>query len=281
MNNFLRIVLILSIVSAGAFNNVFAGIGANPPLVEISAPAGETVSGELSVYNDGDADLTIKGQPEYFFRPPKTDNNKDLDINSWLTVEPAEFLLKSGEMKKVNYSVNLPEGFKGEILAQIYFSQADDLHEKAVGTTVKTRFGVGLYVAAKGSEVVKATITGIDVSRNDEEIKYAVEIENLGNVHLRPRGKIIIEDLKGNEIQRLETQYGWPVFPHGKCVYNTKWHNFNLAAGKYKARAVVEYVNPYDQKNGGRLEDQVMFTISEDGHVTMAKAKGKENAPQL
>lgn len=275
MNKILKIILI-SVILLSTFNYAFAAISVEPPLIEISSQAGEVVSGELMVHNYSNQDLKIKAETEYFFKPPKL-NDKDLDLNSWLRVEPKDFMLKASEVKKVNYLIKLPKGFRGETLAQVYFSSDDDLNEKDK-VTVKARFGVGLYVAAKNTEILRARISKIDVLSKDNEINYVVEVENLGNVHLRPKGEIIVQDFKGVEIQRLNTQYGWPVFPKCKYTYDTKWQNVNFTEGKYRAKAIIEYTNPYNQTIVKRLSGQIVFTISKDGRVEIVKVKEEKDA---
>ena len=93
---------------------------------------------------------------------------------------------------------------------------------------------------------------------------FGVVVENIGNVHLRPKGKIVIEDRKGKEIKELELTYGWPVYPGKYRAYFGDWKGASLKSGKYKAIATVDYG---DTEN--ILKKTVSFEVDKKGNIEM------------
>ena len=242
-----------------------AAISVYPVLLELSVSKEGQLQGSLSVTNEGAEAAEIEVQPEYWLKSSPVINGQAIEIGSWLNLEPKNFRLKPAEKKEVKYSIRAPSGLAGEIMAQVYF--ADVTKKESAAVNVISRVGVGLYVSVKETQKISAKIDRINITKEGKEIKFEVVVENLGNVHLRPKGKLVIQDSQNRTIKELETQYGWPVFPATKYSYHALCKDTDIGKGQYGVQASIYYGNLYEQKADRTDEKKAGFNIDKDGRI--------------
>jgi len=259
-------ILVLFVVATGP---AFAGIGVTPTRQEIRLEPGEESQGSYVVYNGADKPVLVKVSCEDWFKLAK---NRQINVTSWLEVEPKEFTLAGHERKEVTYRVKLPEEAVGELVAMIYFGA-----ESTESSMIHTKFGVSLYVRAKGTDFVEGKITDLSIRQvlPDEPsgpyVQTIVTVTNDGNVHLRPRIRTVVNDKKGSTIADISFPYGWPVYPGHSYPYCGYAMKKELEPGKYIVTATVDYG---DSKN--ILTKAIGFTVDRDGKVTKIKKRGGE-----
>lgn len=241
-------------------NSLFAGITVEPVRQEIKVSPGEKAQGSYFVYNVGKEPTHVTVGPRDWF---VLKENKDISVDSWLKITPQELDLEPGERKEVKYEVAVPTKAIGELVAMISFvPQAEE--ESAINVV----FSVSLYVMIEGTEILKGEISKVDIRRWESEgssdLRLAVLVENRGNVHLRPKGKIVIEERKGKEIKEVELTYGWPVYPGKNRAYFGDWKGASLKSGKYEATATVDYGDPENI-----LKGTVSFKVDKNGNIEM------------
>jgi len=243
-------------------NSLLAGITVEPVRQEIKVSAGKEAQGSYFVYNVGKEPTRVTVAPRDWF---VLEENKGIKIDSWLRITPQEVDLEPGEKREVKYEVAVPTRAIGELVAMVSFvPQAEE--ESAINVV----FSVSLYVMIEGTEILKGEISKVDIRRWEKEgssdLRLAVLVENRGNVHLRPKGKIVIEDRKSKEIKEVELTYGWPVYPGKNRAYFGDWKGASLKSGKYKAIATVDYG---DTEN--ILKKTVSFEVDKKGNIEMGE----------
>jgi len=250
---------------------LYAGIGVNPTVTELSLTPGKRKGGTFTVTNDGDKTISVKVEVEDWQK-----RGAVVGDTSWLEVKPLEFELDPGEVREVKYKIEVPEEAKGELVAMVFFGS---IAPAGGGVGIQTRFGVSIYVVIKGTEVVDADIERLDVVKYGDEgsdnygINFGVTVENRGNVHIRPKGKVTVEDKEGNRIKELDVFYGFPVFPEGKRTFPAIWKGEMLPPGEYKAKATVSYGELYGVKDKV-CSYETLFSVNENGKISI---EGREN----
>lgn len=250
---------------------LYAGIGVNPTVTEISLYPGKIRTGAFTVLNDGDKATEVKVELEDWGR-----KEGGVEVTSWLRIKPLKFELGPGETRKVKYKIEVPKGAKGELMAMVFFGS---IVPQGGGVGIQTRFGVSIYVTIKGTEVVEASIEKLNASRYGSEssensgINFGVTVENRGNVHVRPRGKVTVEDRDGNTVMEVDILYGFPVFPQAKRTFPAIWKGGVLPPGEYKAEATMSYGELYGLK-GKICSYETLFSVNEEGEISI---EGREN----
>ena len=246
-----------------SFSPLFAGIGVEPTVVEKCVSQGGKVKGIFTVVNDGDESVQVVVQPENWPR-----KREAVDISSWLEIKPEEFELGPKGRKKVKYKVRVPKEAEGELMSMVFFATTAPAGR---AVNIRTRFGVALYVTVKGTEVLEGEVSDLKVEKTTSEEKrekfhFAALVENGGNVHFRPRGKVIIENGEGKKLDEVEMQYGWPVFPDNKQLYRANWQPEEILPGTYRTVAIFNYGDIYSDLDK-QFEKNICFEITDKGKI--------------
>jgi len=249
---------------------LYAGIGVKPTVTEIILSPGEREKGRFTVVNDGNEAIQVKVDLENW------GTKREEAVPSWLEVKPREFELGPGEVRKVKYKIEVPQETTGELAAMVFFGS---LAPAGGGVGIRTRFGVSIYVAIKGTEIVEANIEKLDVAKYGTEdsdnygINFGVTVGNMGNVHIRPKGKVFIEDKEDSRIKEVDIFYGLPVLPQAKKTFAAIWKRGVLPPGEYKGKAIISYGDLYGLKD--KISSyETLFSVNEQGEISV---EGKEN----
>ncbi|MBN1899429.1 MAG: hypothetical protein JW827_11680 [Spirochaetes bacterium] len=246
MRSICKIILII-LLNFGFLLNLKA-LTIKPTIVEITASPKETISGVYSIKNDSGNPVTISVEPETFY---------GAGINKWLKLEPGLFTLQPGEEKKVKYNVNLPEDFKDEYSAKIFFTQ-NPVTDTAVGAAIVTRLGSSFYVSALGKEIISTEIKYFSI-HNSQDLKLSVTMINDGNVHLRFFYDLVFFK-DGVQVHKTDKKPLTVIIPgRDRSVDLPLPLKKILLPGKYQAVINLYYGNikPYENKLSGMTDFEV------------------------
>ena len=269
--NFLRRSIISLILGINLLccNSVYAGLNVSPVTIELSTAAGDTYKGYYAVTNKTDEPVHVKVAMEDWVKA-KT-GKASLPPEVWLSVTPMEFDLEAGASKDVEYKINPPRGCEEELVAMVFFGT-----ESPTGAfTLASRIGCSIYVAIKEAIRLDCVIKNITMEKSsikiaegleeDKGIMFFIDVDNPGNVHIRPTGEIIITDEK-DEIYNVAIERSFPVYPGQHQIYPITWKNSDVRPGSYTAKIILDYGNIY--KVDKKLEKSIIFTVNEDGTVS-------------
>lgn len=244
----------------------YAGIGAMPSHEELKGKPREKIKGSYTVYNTGDNPLDVG---VYFREYFKLEENKKIAIKDWLHCRPMNFRLGPKEKKEVKYIVRGPERAVGEVMSMIFFSAPS-----VPGSNVRMSFGVSLYARIDGTDVVNGEINDVELKRVSVPsggfppyYAVTVNLDNKGNVHLRPRIKADL--YKGRRlVKTVDFPFGWPVFPGQKYNYQGSWRDeeYRLKPGSYVAEIEAGF-------EGQVLRKKTAFFVDEQGGIFMKKVR--------
>jgi len=213
-----------------------------PSRFEVTLPPGEIAVTDYFVQNETEKPVHVTVEPENWFKDAYA--YEDLVIEDWLKLDTYEFSLEPKEIKKIKLTIIVPTDIKGEIVAQIFFTSGV-LTEEGQPAGVRARLGAVLYVAIEGTEKINASIESITISKvteqGEEKTKIALQVRNKGNVHIRPKGKILIENRKKEKIDELELLSGRATLPGQYHTYYAYWKEPKLKNGSYKIHATIDY----------------------------------------
>jgi len=263
--------LIYIIIILIAFGGIaYAGIGAHPTVTEVIVPPDKITKGTIKIANGGTEAVQVIVQPEDWLK--RRTGESTFPVEEWLTVTPAEFTVEPVSIKEVEYTIKPPRGAKGELNAMVFFATAA---ETQTGLDVTSRFGVSIYAAIEGTIDLECDINSVKVRRNiiekedggtiDRGMVFTINVENKGNVHIRPAGMITVNDQYGNNFD-IEIEKGFPVYPGSSLNYAIIWDETDLLAGYYEATITLDYGNIYNIDEV--FEKTIDFSIDVEGNVS-------------
>ena len=207
----------------------------SPPQVEMTLVPGQKAEMVIKLYNEEETDLTlytdsalftsnnVDGLPVYDFNATKE------DISTWFEVEKGPITLKPKERKSIPVTINTPTnaGPGGHYAVLAFSKNAPKDNSGTTQIAVSSQIGVLILARIEG----KITETGQISSFVSDAKKYShlpvnfrTIFNNTGNVHLRPAGKIIVNNTFGKKAAELNfNEANSAVLPTSSRTYDSTW----------------------------------------------------------
>lgn len=204
----------------------------------------------ITVMNIGQDDYSVtvtvlKGAHDLDGNPVIGMNNTHLS-GPYCRPIPARFLLRSGEQREICLVVENLKGAEGGVYPIVLF----EFHP-SIGTekrTISTMYRVAVLglLTSPDNRDVRGRIGEMTMSGSSDGHSYEVSIliENVGNVHFRPVGEVIILS-HGVELCRLPVETGI-ILPTYARQFKAVWCPEHVVMGPYVARAafLLDHENP-------------------------------------
>ncbi len=246
-------------------------IGAAPLRVEFTSQPGETVHGQVNVFNDSDStqtivvgkgDFLVNGYEEVeFYEDIKEDNLYSLQ--EWITIPNNKVTLGPRKKGVIPYEITVPinapsQGYYGSLFIE---TKPDTTAKEIAGATISVRVAHLVLLKVEGDLYEKINIDDFSVvQQNDQGLtEFDVVVVNKGNIHNSPTGEIEVIDEQGKVIQTLpinEAEYN--VLPESKKTYKANCNADEIPAGHY-------YVTLHGNTDAGDpLEAEMKIRVSEN-----------------
>lgn len=219
-----------------------------PPKFELFANPSDVVSERIRIRNDSSfpvtyaivvEDFTSSGEEGHVvLEEDGTDNSYSLA--TWIEPQVKEIVLQPNEEQSVGFNINVPRDAEpGGHYASILFQSSGST--TAGGASVTQRIGSLILLKVTGNVDEIAEIESFDAPARSQKgpVTFSLRIKNDGNVHLRPKGTIIITNLFGKKVAEFPLM-GANVLPGSTRKMNTDWEKTNLL-GSYTATLVATY----------------------------------------
>lgn len=219
------------------------------PQIDVSLDPGKTSEGTTKVINETNVPLTFnltiqdyvvndtKGTPT--FLPPSTLDSK-YSAASWIAITPNTFTLNPHESQQIKYYVSIPANARpgGHYAGIVYTPEVKP--QTGTGGIVNTQIGSLFYVTVNGPVKENAVVSKILANSFQEfgPVRVLTQIKNLGDLHIKPTGKVNVSGLFNNSSYDLTESN---IFPETARDYENyvgqKW----LMLGRYKVELMATY----------------------------------------
>jgi hypothetical protein len=180
----------------------------SPPRIEFFLNPSQSASSSFTVTNDLPEPVRVHVSSKDWFVLPA---NKGITVGDWMTLGQKQFDLDVGESRDVSFSVrapSVPAPAQGSLVGMASF-----LQETQNGTGVSTIISASVYITLKGTEKKDFAVKNLGLRVKDGQFQAGVVVENKGNLHLRPQGRIELRDKRGAVVASVQFQEGRPVYP--------------------------------------------------------------------
>jgi len=183
------------------------GLTLSPLRSELNIEPGTSLDGTLTVTNSTVEPMTVALSAEEF----KVTNSQydyefiaESDISRWVSFKPSEIILKSGESKKVQYSVGVPLTAE---LGGYYISMFASTAVGSPGDSDNSQQRVGslLYITVASDVLGSVTRAGHVLSLSSPWLMinkgtWGMTIQNGGTTHFRSDYSVKIENIFGRKV---------------------------------------------------------------------------------
>lgn len=250
------------VISIFSFNLIFAalpgdeGLTLSPPLKELSLKPGEKSTQTLKLTNPTNklVELYAKtmnfnakgetGEPSF---TPVTDENAKYSLANWIKLSQPKVALTPEQVVDYKYDISVPEDAEpGGHYGVVFFASTPPEIEPDVSKVALTSMVGGLVMVKVPGDITESG--RIEDMSSDKliylfnKVKITTRISNLGNVHFKPQGSIVIKDIFGKTTDTLtfnETKGN--ILPESIRKFENQWSSKKILIGPYTATANLIY----------------------------------------
>ena len=236
-------------------------MGVSPGVIELSVRPGGTAKGKITVTNNGSTPVLLLVESE---RGGMT--GLPILTEEWLRLKFSnKWVVPPHGKKRVGYRVRVPKDLNGEVSAVVFISGGESSAPLVGGggVTMKMRQGITIYLSARGSERAVLSVADFKGAKRDNGMEFRLNLTVEGNVHVRPKGDILITDQTGAEIERVSVDSGSPVFPGAPPRFFYAQGATPLLPGTYSALLTLTYGESWGPPL--TLEKKYILDVTETG----------------
>lgn len=227
------------------FPLIVRAVTVGPVKLEINADPGDVVRGELFLMNDEAQTKIFSPVFEKFIEEngEKHFIAEEVDLASWFEIN-YPITLKPQESKNIPFILRIPEDASpGGHFAVIWWSAASPGAGKQV--SIVTRAGILVYLTISGEIKEEAKILSFTADKKiywAAPINFSINLENKGNVYLKPKGEITIKNLFGGTKAIIDVNTkDSSILPQSKKTLGEQWNFSGFNLGFYKVNLKLVY----------------------------------------
>ena len=206
-----------------------------PVKLEYSVDPGDVLKGQVFLMNEIEVTKTFYPVFEKYIEVgnKKKFLSEEPSMAKWFEMT-SQITLSPQEQSYIPFTLRVPEDVEpGGHFAVMWWSTAPPAKEGSGQMAIVTRAGILIYLRVSGD--VKESGELIDFSANKRffshlPVGFSTAFESTGNVHLKPKGEIIIKNIFGRTKSILEiNEFGSQVFPQSRKSFQSVWGASKLA----------------------------------------------------
>lgn len=231
-----------------------SGIGLKPSLIEEGADPGDVLEKSISLTNLSEAEqtyflftrdiVTVRDGGTPVYADPGAERT-GFELTEWLDLGFTEITLQPGEEQNVPVTINVPDDASpGSHFGGVFVSMQPP-RLRSVGAAVGYEVANIISIRISGDVTENAQIRSFRADKlvyGTTDVTFFTEVENKGNVLIRPIGPIEIYNMFGTEVATLmvnEAQGG--VFPFTRREFVVNWQDDGIGFGRYQAIVSMVY----------------------------------------
>lgn len=256
-NIFLFFVAISLLIGSFHAQDTFAqspgrAISVVPPKFELFANPGDIITEKIRVKNNSSTVETYAVIIEDFSSTGESGQvvleeegaDAQYSLTEWIETSSTDIVLQPGEEQAFTFNINVPKDAEpGGHYASILFQSVNDpsIAQNTSATAVSQRIGNLVLLRVSGNIEENAAIETFEAPARSQSgpVDFTLRVKNDGNVHIRPKGTIIITNLFGQKVDEIPLE-GANVLPGATRLMTTTWDKNNIL-GSYTATLVATY----------------------------------------
>ncbi len=260
------LVFLASTEKAKAQEDDSKSLGYAPVSQELQINPGDSYTEKITIWHQAQSDMeygiTIRGFKQIEDHPgtavllsEEEEMNSRSSAGSWFHTETERIVVPPNHNYELNYLIEVPEDIaSGEYYAQIFFhTDQQGVDDTGAVMTYSNIAGGPTFLIRTGDEMDEE-ISLLEFKSalkfyEKPEISLSTSVENIGNVHLKPNGIIVLTNMFGQELASIEFNPSRrALIRESIATYTTEWEsNYlltddgKLAVGPITAELTLYY----------------------------------------
>lgn len=222
----------------------------SPLNFELNSNPGDTVSNIVRVYNDLDSEINVNMEVQDFVAAGEkgqvlvkgSEKSGTYSLANWVSLTPQAFTLAPRSSQMVEFTVKIPTGGEpGGHYASILASISSSATGGGIG--INQKVGALLLLSVAGEVVENLELVEFMPDAAFTEYgpeKLTVKFRNDGTVHLKPRGFVLVKNMLGNEVAKLDLPQ-LNVLPQSAREVDIPLKDVGRQFGRYEATLAAIY----------------------------------------
>jgi len=222
----------------------------SPLNFELNNNPGDTVSNIVRIYNDLDVEIGVNMEVQDFVAAGEQgqvlvkgpEDKGTYSLANWVSLSPQTFKLAPRSSQMVEFTVKVPaSGEPGGHYASILASVSSSATGGGVG--INQKVGALLLLSVAGEVSENLNLVDFNADSNFTEYgpeKLTVRFENDGTVHLKPRGFVLVKNMLGSEVTKLDLPQ-LNVLPQSTREVDISLKDLGSQFGRYEATLAAIY----------------------------------------
>lgn len=234
--------LLTFVVLGGGFTHQVQAMTLVPPSFEFNVKPGDTVTTKVKLFNEtpsaieaypSTANFTAKDQTG---TPSFSTEKVVTDLASWITVSAGPYVLQPGDRIEVPVTIKIPASADpGGHYAAVFFGTKPPSTDGVVGIASKIGSLIIIRVAGnirENADLTSFGVVGKSSSFSHQPVNFTMSIRNSGNVHVRPKGSIVVKNMWGRVVGTVGINVGeGAVLPNSTRDFQVTWGEALSAKG--------------------------------------------------
>lgn len=222
----------------------------SPTKIELNADPGDRATREISLTNRTGEPVTFQFTTEDFEGSTdpsqatvfKGEDGSPWGAAEWIEPEVSSIVLDQGETLTLNATIRVPPNAEpGGHYAALFASRTIDKVEDGAAIQVTERVGTLFLITVSGNIIHDGTLDEPEIKGFSEygPVNIGLVFNNMGNVHAKPTGKVVIRNLFGQVVAQIPVEE-WVVLPESSRRTLVQWGG-KYHFGRYTATAEIGY----------------------------------------
>lgn len=267
-------VLLVFVVLISKTSAAGEGLTISPPINELSLKAGEQSQQTIKVTNPTGALMEVYptvmnfkasgegGEPAFF---PTSDEESKFSVAHWITFSQSKVALAPEQVVDFSYTIDVPADAEsgGHYGAIFLATQPPKVESNQSQVSIGSMIGSLILIRVPGPTIEKAYLEKFSSLRFAfaPPVGFETKIANLGNIHFKPKGEILIKDFSGNQVDKLVfNESTGNVLPDSTRKFENVWGAkssfLQVPLGRFTADLRVVY-----GESDKTLSSQIVFWI--------------------
>jgi hypothetical protein len=231
-------------------NDGAVSLGVSPQILDLTANPGETIENIFRLTNASPEEVDIVTTPKNFTPRGEegavdlTVDNTNFSLAQWINVTPSTVKIAPGQTQDFAVEIVVPnEAEPGSHFGSVVF-QTIPPEQEGSAALVSQEIAPVILVKIAGETTETAEIVEFKTEKssysNEDSFTFLSRLENTGNVHFKPTGKIVIKNMLGDEVSELELDQR-NVLPDSIRQITSEWQPEGFQFGRYTATLTMVY----------------------------------------
>lgn len=255
---FISLILLILVFGFGSIKAQIAGEGLtiSPPILELTLKPGETSNQIIKITNPTEKivevypvvmNFSAKGETGEPTFTAAADEESKFALAKWIKFNQTKLALTPEQVVEFNYQIEAPLGAEpGGHYGVVFFATEPPKAKGDVSqVSIASMIGSLILVKVPGNIIEKGFLEEFSANRFyfKPPVNFVTRVSNLGNVHFKPKGEIMIKDFWGNKKENLiVNESKGNVLPDSTRRFDNKWPAPGFwTIGKFSANLKLIY----------------------------------------